>query len=279
QIVDMLLAECRAARVRVETGCTVSSVEKGDGFTVDTSRGKFTAASLVIATGGLSFPKIGATDIGYRIAKQFGLKIEPTRPSLVPLVFSSGKELGKLAGISVDTEVTADGHSFRENILFTHRGLSGPAILQASNYWHADKPLGIDLAPERDIAALLAKNAHSKKLLPNFLSEMLPNRLVEAFAANGLPNKPLDRLSGKEIESIGRTINDWRVGFKETEGWHKAEVTLGGVSTAELSSQTMEAKKIPGLFFIGEVVDVTGWLGGYNFQWAWSSGYAAGQYI
>lgn len=279
QIVDMLLAECRAARVRVETGCTVRSVEKGDGFTVDTSRGKFTAASLVIATGGLSFPKIGATDIGYRIAKQFGLKIEPTRPSLVPLVFSSGKELGKLAGISVDTEVTADGHSFRENILFTHRGLSGPAILQASNYWHADKPLGIDLAPERDIAALLAKNAHSKKLLPNFLSEMLPNRLVEAFAATGLPNKPLDRLSGKEIEFIGRSINDWRVGFKETEGWHKAEVTLGGVSTAELSSQTMEAKKVPGLFFIGEVVDVTGWLGGYNFQWAWSSGYAAGQYI
>jgi predicted Rossmann fold flavoprotein len=179
----------------------------------------------------------------------------------------------------VDTAVTADGHSFRENILFTHRGLSGPAILQASNYWHSDKPLEIDLAPDTDIAELLAANSHSKKLIVNFLSEILPHRLLETFALTGLPNKPIDQLNSKEIDLIGRSINDWQVRFKETEGWHKAEVTLGGVSTNELSSQTMESKKVPGLYFIGEVMDVTGWLGGYNFQWAWASGYAAGQAI
>jgi predicted Rossmann fold flavoprotein len=279
QIVDMLLAECKAAKVRIHTDCSVSSVSKNDLFAVESTRGTFTSDSLVIATGGLSFPKIGATDLGYKIAKQFGLKIVPTRPSLVPLVFSGGKDLGKLAGVSVDTSVRADGHSFRENILFTHRGLSGPAILQASNYWSTDTPLEIDLAPNTDVAALLTANSHSKKLIVNFLSELLPHRLIEAFAATGLPNKPIDHLNSKEIEFIGRSINEWRVGFKETEGWHKAEVTLGGISTNELSSQTMESKKVPGLYFIGEVMDVTGWLGGYNFQWAWASGYAAGQYI
>lgn len=279
QIVEMLLAECKAAKVRIQTGCSVRSISKNDRFSVETTQGTYECDSLVVATGGLSFPKIGATDIGYRIAKQFGLKIEPTRPSLVPLVFASGTAMGKLAGISVDSEVTADGHSFNENILFTHRGLSGPAILQASNYWQTGKPISIDLLPHTDIVELLAANSKSKKMLVNFLSEILPQRLVESFAEAGMPNKPLDQLSAKDIEFVGETLNDWHVGFKETEGWHKAEVTLGGVSTAELSSQTMESKKVPGLFFIGEVVDVTGWLGGYNFQWAWSSGFAAGEYV
>lgn len=279
QIVEMLLAECKAAKVKVETNCSVRSVAKDGRFIVDTTKGSIECESLVVATGGLSFPKIGATDLGYRIAKQFGLKIEPTRPSLVPLVFTTGKELGKLAGISVDTAVTSGGHSFRENILFTHRGMSGPAILQASNYWTAEEPIDIDLTPDMDVAELLSTNSNSRKLVANFLAELIPYRVVEAFVAIGIPNKPLDRLSNKEIEFIGRSINDWRVGFKETEGWHKAEVTLGGVSTSGLSSQTMEAKKVPGLFFIGEVIDVTGWLGGYNFQWAWASGCAAGRAV
>lgn len=279
QIVEMLLAECKAAKVKVETNCSVRSVAKNGRFIVDTTKGSFECESLVVATGGLSFPKIGATDLGYRIAKQFGLKIEPTRPSLVPLVFTTGKELGKLAGISVDTAVTSGGHSFRENILFTHRGLSGPAILQASNYWTAEETMDIDLAPDMDVAELLSANTSSRKLVVNFLSELIPHRVAEAFAAGGLPNKPLDQLSSKEIETIGRSINDWRVRFKETEGWHKAEVTLGGVSTSGLSSQAMEAKKVPGLYFIGELIDVTGWLGGYNFQWAWASGFAAGRAV
>lgn len=279
QIVDMLLAECRAAKVKIDTDCTVRSVAKNEKFAVETTKGTLESDSLVIATGGLSFPKIGATDLGYRIAKQFGVKIEPTRPSLVPLVFAGGRSMSKLAGIAVDSNVLANGHSFRENILFTHRGLSGPAILQASNYWHTGRPVAIDLAPETDIAELLAKNSRSKKLVVNFLSEHLPHRMVEAFAAAGMPNKPLEQLTEKEIATIGNTLNDWQVKFSETEGWHKAEVTLGGVSTAELSSQTMESKKVPGLYFIGEVVDVTGWLGGYNFQWAWSSGFAAGEYV
>ena len=245
-------------------------------FEIETNQGKFLCESLVIATGGLSFPKIGATDFGYKIARQFGLKIVETTPSLVPLVFANGQNFSKLAGISIDALVSSAKTNFRENILFTHRGLSGPAILQISNYWKGEKPVSINLLPNVNALELLENNRESKQNLDNFLSKFLPNRFAETFAAN---NKPLNQLSKKEIESIAESLNNWQVLFNETEGYHKAEVTLGGIDTNELSSQTMGSKKVKGLYFIGEVVDVTGWLGGYNFQWAWSSGFAFGQSV
>ena len=276
RIVDMLLAECKAARVRIRTSCTVASVAGNGPFEIETSKGKYTAAALVIAAGGLSFPKIGATDRGYRIARQYGIKIVPTRPSLVPLVLTEPIADSNLAGVSLDASVSAGGHSFRENILFTHRGLSGPAILQASNYWNPKDAVEIDLLPETNVASLLLAERSSRKKLSNFLSAHLPARFASAFVEKHFPDKPLDQMNTRELEEAGNLIDGLRVKFRETEGWHKAEVTLGGVSTDELSSKTMEARRVPGLYFIGEVVDVTGWLGGYNFQWAWSSGFAAG---
>lgn len=275
QIVEMLVSECRGARVEIKTGCTVRTVKNDDGFEIDTDQGIFRSESLVVATGGLSFPKVGATDFGYKIARQFGLRIVETRPSLVPLVFA-GMNRRELAGISIDSEVSANGTAFRENILFTHRGLSGPAILQISNYWRKSEPIEIDLVPGVDMSEVLERNRDSRKTLPNFLSEYLPARFAESFAG-AEKRKPLNQLSEKQIQSAAEQINNWAVIFSDTEGYDKAEVTLGGVSTAELSSKTMESTKIPGLFFIGELVDVTGWLGGYNFQWAWASGHAAGQ--
>lgn len=279
EIVAMLLDECEKAKAQIRTDCTIKNVVKNAIFEIETNQGNFTSEKLIIACGGLSFPKIGATSFGYEIAEQFGLKIVKTRPSLVPLVFKNGKGLTKLAGISVDANVSFEKQSFRENILFTHRGLSGPAILQISNYWDGKNPVEINLLPDENVEKMFDKNRDSKQTLANFLSRLLPNRFAEKFAAENFPDKTVNQLSAKEITRIIETLNDWQVFFVETEGWHKAEVTLGGVSTAELSSQTMEAKKVPGLYFIGEVVDVTGWLGGYNFQWAWSSGFAAGEDI
>lgn len=278
-IVEMLLAECARAKVEIRTNCSVKNVSKNDLFEVETNQGVFKSASLVIATGGLSFPKIGATDFGYRIAKQFDLKIVETRASLVPLVFAGGKAFQKLAGVSIASVVSSGKTSFRENILFTHRGLSGPAILQISNYWQPKKPISIDLLPSENAFELLGKNHSSRQNLDNFLSRFLPNRFAEIFTAQQFSNKPLNHLSKKEIEQVAEKLNNWQVLFDETEGFHKAEVTLGGVDTDEISSQTMEAKKISGLYFIGEVVDVTGWLGGYNFQWAWASAFAAGNSV
>ena len=277
QIVEMLLDECLKAEIR--TNCAVTKISKNDVFEVETNQGKFTAENLVIATGGLSFPKVGATAFGYEIARQFGLKTVPTRPSLVPLVFKNGKNFGKLAGISIDANVETGKKHFRENILFTHRGLSGPAILQISNYWKKEKAVTIDLLPNENLLQVFEENRDSKQMLANFLNRFLPNRFVEIFAEQNLPAKHINQLSNKEIEQIAEKLNGWQVFFDETEGWHRAEVTLGGVSTGELSSQTMESKRVRGLYLIGEVVDVTGWLGGYNFQWAWSSGFAAGQNI
>ncbi|HSK74600.1 MAG TPA: aminoacetone oxidase family FAD-binding enzyme, partial [Pyrinomonadaceae bacterium] len=281
KIVEMLLLECEKAKVKILTNCAVKNLEKNSFFEIETNQGKFTSESLVIASGGLSFPKIGATDFGYRIAQQFGLKITKTRPALVPLIFADNKTKGfqKLAGVSIDAAASFGRQAFRENILFTHRGLSGPAVLQISNYWQEKKPVAFDLMPEIDALELLEKNQTSKQNLDNFLSRFLPNRFAESFTALNFPNKPLNQLSKKEIEQIAEKLNSWQVRFDETEGYHKAEVTLGGIETNELSSQTMEAKKVPGLYFIGEVVDVTGWLGGYNFQWAWASGFAAGQVV
>ncbi len=275
QIVEMLLAECEKAKVAIRTNCRVNAVRKNNVFEIETNQGIFTAENLIVATGGLSFPKIGATDFGYKIARQFALKIKETRPSLVPLVFANNENFGKLAGVSVDSIVSTGKQSFRENILFTHRGLSGPAILQISNYWRKEKKISIDLLPDRNALELLEKNLSGKQNLDNFLGKFLPNRFAEIFTGNNSSNKPLNQLSRKEIEKIAENLDQWQVSFNETEGYHKAEVTLGGVDTNEISSQTMESKKVSGLFFIGEVVDVTGWLGGYNFQWAWSSAFAA----
>lgn len=276
QIVEMLLGECEKAKVEIRTNCSVKNVKKEDIFELETNQGKFFCESLVIASGGLSFPKIGATDFGYKIARQFGLKIIPTSPALVALVFADGKNFSRLAGVSLDANVSAGKKEFRENILFTHRGLSGPAILQISNYWQTEKNISIDLMPDFDAFELFEKNISSKQNLDNFLSRFLPSRFAEIFCSENFPHKPLNQLSKKELEKIAGTLNNWQVRFGETEGWHKAEVTRGGIDTNELSSQTMETLAIKGLYFIGEVVDVTGWLGGYNFQWAWASAFAAG---
>nr|MDQ3324104.1 NAD(P)/FAD-dependent oxidoreductase [Acidobacteriota bacterium] len=279
-IVEMLLEECRAAKVEIRANCSIKNIEKGDSFMVETSQGVFTSESLVIATGGLSFAKIGATDFGYRIAREFGLKIVETRPALVPLVFAKvAGNYKNLAGVSIDANISCGKQTFRENILFTHRGLSGPAVLQISNYWRKDKAVSIDLMPTANALELLENNGEKRQMLDNFLGQFLPDRFSEIFTERNFSNKPLNRLGKKEIEKTAETLNDWRVFFGETEGFNKAEVTLGGVSTNELSSQTMEAKRVPGLYFIGEVIDVTGWLGGYNFQWAWASGFAAGQAV
>ena len=292
QIVEILLSECRQARVEIRTSCAVKDVRKFDGtpkscrqdadvpFEVETNQGNFTGESLVIATGGLSFPKIGATDFGYRIARQFNLKIVETKPALVALVAAnSAASFKKLAGVSIDANVSYGKQSFRENILFTHRGLSGPAILQISNYWQKGKTVSIDLSPTADILEFLENNRESRQNLDNFLSRILPNRFAEIFTAQQFSNKPVNQLGKKEREQIARGLNDWQIKFSETEGYDKAEVTIGGISTGELSSQTMESKRVRNLYFIGEVVDVTGWLGGYNFQWAWSSGFACGQAV
>lgn len=278
-IVEMLLAECEKAKAEIRTNCSVKTLIRNNFFELETNQGNFAAENLVIASGGLSFPKIGASSFGYEVAKQFGLTLTAVRPSLVPLVFSGGQNFSKLAGVSIDSSVRAGKISFRENILFTHRGLSGPAILQISNYWDKEKPVRIDLLPEFDAEEIFEQNQNNKQNLDNFLCKFLPNRFVEIFTSQNFANKPLNQLSKKEINKIIQNLDNWQVHFDETEGWHKAEVTLGGVDTDELSSQTMESKKIPGLFFIGEVVDVTGWLGGYNFQWAWASAHAAGQVI
>ncbi len=280
QIVEMLLAECRAARVEIRLNCSVKNVEKNDLFKVETNQGSFICEKLVVASGGLSFPKIGASDFGYRIARQFNLKIVPTKPALVALAAENlDPDFKRLAGVSIDAAVSYGKNSFRENILFTHRGLSGPAILQISNYWQKGKAVSIDLLPTVDAANLLEENRANKQKLDNFLSRFLPSRFAENFTARNFQNKTINQFSRAEIEQIAGKLNDWQIKFSGTEGYDRAEVTSGGVSTGELSSQTMEARKIPELFFIGEVVDVTGWLGGYNFQWAWSSGFAAGQAI
>lgn len=278
QIVEMLLAECRSARVEVRTGCSVTTVEKNLSFRLITDNGTLESRSLVVASGGLSFPKVGATDIGYRVARQFGLEVLQTRPSLVPLVFRD-HGFGELAGVSLDSTVTAGGFSFRENILFTHRGLSGPAILQVSNYWDPDSAVTIDLAPGKDARKLLKDNRNDRRRLDNFFSAHIPSKVAARLFNANETAKPINQMSDAELNEAAENLNHWNVSFSKTEGFDKAEVTLGGVSTDELSSKTLESKKVPGLYFIGEVVDVTGWLGGYNFQWAWASGYAAGNSI
>ena len=275
-IVEMLEGECREAGVEIKSGVEVQVVEGGEEFTVKTNRGTFTADKLVIAAGGLSFPKVGATGFGLKIAEQFGLKIEETRPSLVPLVMSGKRNLTKLAGVSFSATVETGGTQFRDDVLFTHRGMSGPAILQASNYWQKDQPLVIDTLPDIDIKKLITEDRKSRRTLANFLSQYLPARVAGSIIDENLGAKPLDQIGNKDIEIITNSLKNWNAVFSGTEGYDRAEVMFGGVSTSELNSNSMAVNKFPKLYFIGEVVDVTGWLGGYNFQWAWASGYAAG---
>jgi predicted Rossmann fold flavoprotein len=235
----------------------------------------------VIATGGLSIPPLGATDFGYRIARQFGLRIEQPRPGLVPFTLPPQilKKLAKLSGISIDALVRCKGTEFRENILITHRGLSGPAMLQISSYWQPGRALSINLLPNTDIFDILLSNQRAEIELSNLLSQYLPKRFAQAWCELCGESRPLKRYDSRELRDIADRIHDMQIKPAGTEGFKKAEVTAGGVSTAELSSQTMGSKSVPGLYFIGEVVDVTGHLGGYNFQWAWSSGFAAGQVV
>jgi predicted Rossmann fold flavoprotein len=281
QIVEMLEAECGDAGVEIRLNCRVERVATNGQFELVTNRGALSSDSLVIATGGLSFPKIGATDFGYRIAKQFGINLVSTRPGLVPLTFNAEEQsaFGQLSGISIDAIATAEQKSFRENILFTHRGLSGPAILQVSSHRQENGPIQVNLLPDTNAQELLLKNRQSQKELKNLLAEHLPQRFTQEWCARFAPSKPMHRYSTTELESIARRLHHWEIFPAGTEGYPKAEVTLGGIDTGELSSKTMEARKVAGLYFIGEVVDVTGWLGGYNFQWAWASGFAAGQFV
>ena len=281
EIIDMLLNECAKVDVKVRCGCSVESVTKDTHFTVRTINEAFTSQSLVIATGGLSIKPLGATDFGYRIAEQFGLQIEEPRPGLVPFILDPHmlRRLGKLSGISLDALVRFGKTSFRENILITHRGLSGPAILQISSYWKPRLPISINLLPDLEDASFLEDEKSSSIELQNLLSRYLPKRFAHAWCALFGLTKPMRQFSSQELQLIAAKLHNFEVVPTGTEGFKKAEVTAGGVATDELSSQTMESKKVPGLYFIGEVVDVTGHLGGFNFQWAWASGYAAGQSV
>ena len=281
QIIDMLLRECAGAGVEIRCGCQVRSVSHDQGFTLETNQGRFVSSSLVIATGGLSIAPLGATDFGYRIARQFGLQIEPPRPALVPFTLTAAvqRQLSSLSGISLDALVNFGEVEFRENILITHRGLSGPAILQISLYWETGAPIAINLLPDEDVLELLRHKQSSEIELANLLAQYLPRRFAQAWCDLYVPSRPLKQFNDSQLSEIARKIQQFQITPAGTEGFKKAEVTAGGVATSELSSQTMEAKRVPGLYFIGEVVDVTGQLGGYNFQWAWASGYAAGQSV
>jgi len=278
EIVEMLLTECRAAKVELLLDTRLTQIDRADKFRIETNRGHFTSSALVIATGGLSIPKMGATSFAYDAARRFELPIIVPRPGLVPLKME-GEMLAlckSLTGVSADAIVACGKTSFRENILFTHRGLSGPAVLQISSYWRPGETLSIDLFPTTDAEHFLKdrKRNRPKAELKTVLSELLPNRLAEALAVG---SGPMANLADRRITTIAENLKRWRVTPSETEGWSKAEVTAGGIDTAALSSRTMEVRTVPGLHFIGEAIDVTGWLGGYNFQWAWSSGWCTGQ--
>lgn len=286
-IIRMLKAECDLGKVEWRMPCSVSELSKTDyGFLVATERGLVQASHVVIATGGLSIPKIGATDFSYRIAKQFNLKIVEPRPALVPLTFdaASWEPFVPMAGISLEVDIeTGEKKSkiiFREDLLFTHRGLSGPAILQISSYWQNGQSIRVNLLPELDVAEeLIAAKSTTKKNLANFLATYLPARLIDGLLlAHGFDgNLKIADMQDKRLRLLGEKMNRWELQPNGSEGYRKAEVTRGGVDTRELSQQSMMVNKVPGLYFIGEAVDVTGWLGGFNFQWAWASGVAAGK--
>lgn len=290
-VINVLLAQCDAGQVTrwqpcnvrtIQAGCADSGPDNGS-YTIECDRGTVRARAVVIATGGLSVAKIGATDFGHRIARQFGLRLVEPRPALVPLTFESSSFLpfAELAGLSLPVEISVGQRkgkiSFAEDLLFTHRGLSGPAVLQISSYWRAGMPIRVNLTPGIDLLqSLLSVKTHSRKMLANELTALLPGRLVSAwFKHHGTQDwqRPIDQTSDKALAALAQSLANWELTPSGTQGYQKAEVTAGGVDTRDLSSQTMESTQ-PGLYFIGEVVDVTGWLGGYNFQWAWSSAHA-----
>ncbi len=282
RIIDMLRNECEDAGVNWLMPCKVDRVDtKSECYLLATNRGDITCDKLVIATGGLSIPQIGATGLGYEIAKQFGLAVTPLSAGLVPLTFQPEDfaPYAELSGISFDAVTQSGKGRFREAILLTHRGLSGPAILQVSSYWKPGSAIHLDLFPDDNAADWLLEHRRSDMLLANLLAQRLPKRFATAFAEARQLNLPVKQLNEKQLRELSAQLHDWSFKPSGTLGYKKAEVTLGGVDTNELSSKTMEAKNTPGLYFIGEVVDVTGWLGGFNFQWAWSSGYACGQSV
>jgi predicted Rossmann fold flavoprotein len=282
-IVTMLADECRAGGVEIRLNQPVLAITKADMFRVQTSDLEAQAPALVLATGGLSIPKMGATGFAHRIAKQFGIPLTELRPALAPLVLE-GAELATiqaLAGVSLEVTARCGKHSFREGMVFTHRGLSGPAILQISSYWREGTAITLDLLPglQADDFLLERKRSRPKAKLKTILSEVLPQRLAQVMTTTYFVNAPIGNVPGKKLKDFSALLKNWHLMPLCTEGYAKAEVTLGGADTAALSSKTMMATKAPGLFIIGEAVDVTGWLGGYNFQWAWSSGWAAGSAV
>jgi predicted Rossmann fold flavoprotein len=276
-ILAMLLEECRLAHVSIFLGTSISEVKRDQDFVVRAGDAEFRAPVLVVATGGLSIPKIGATSFGYDLARQFGIKIQESRPGLVPFVFHEKDRSAycDLAGVSMEVDAACDGQQFREKMLITHRGLSGPAILQISSYWNSTRRVKVDLLPEREIVGelLTKKTARTAQALRSRLRELLPNRFADRWIELHSPSA----WTNSALEQWEKEMHSWTIAPAGTEGFEKAEVTVGGVDTDELSAKTMESRKIPGLLFIGEVVDVTGHLGGYNFQWAWASGRAAGE--
>ena len=288
-IVEMLWAECQHAGVQLRLNTDVVAITRHDGgdatrFALQTTAGVLHSHALVVATGGPSIPRMGSTDAGIHIAKQFGLKNIPFSPALVPFTFSQDKLDGLFAGLAgLSTEVIAScgKGTFRENVLFTHRGLSGPAMLQISSYWQKGMAVNIDLLPGRDAFTWLSalQKQRPKAELKTILGEALPSRLAQRLCETLFPNRPMGQYAEKNLQAIAQQLHCWQLTPSGTEGMRTAEVCLGGVDTRELSSKTFEANKVPGLYFIGETVDVTGWLGGYNFQWAWSSGYCAGQAV
>ena len=281
QIVRMLLDECADARVSIETGTAITSVDRVEaGFRIHTSRGRLDTPVLVVATGGLSIPRMGATGFGFELAHRFGHHVVPTRAGLVPLTLS-GKHLQRLdglAGVATDVEASCNGGGFRNRMLITHRGLSGPAILQISSYWQPGDTLRLDLLPGYDALAWLAERRSERPgaELRNVLAERIPKRLAQRLCEVWIDSRPLREYSPTQLREVAAVLQHWPIAASGSEGYRTAEVTLGGVDTNELNSTTMASRLIPGLYFIGEVVDVTGWLGGYNFQWAWASGHAAG---
>ena len=289
-ILDLLLAECERGQVTIKTSCEVSAVDAltdspdGARFRLDSNLGEFRCASLIVATGGLSIPTLGGSGFGYTLAKQFGHTVLPTRAGLVPFMFSDQMKAvtERLSGLALDVTMRNDRAAFSEALLFTHRGISGPSVLQLSNYWFPGETVAVDLFPGEDMAAWLKqrKKSHPKSLLRTVLAERLAKSLVQELQALLWPTHaetPLAQWADGLLEQLAERLHDWTLKPSGTEGYRTAEVTLGGVDTAGLSSKTMESRLQPGLYFIGEVVDVTGWLGGFNFQWAWASGHAAGQ--
>jgi len=283
QILKLIEDECRDAGVEVFSKCSVDTLKRKSGFQLQTSQGCFECDSLVIATGALSFPALGATDFGYRVAKQFGVPIIEPRPGLVPIIpqleDGSPWPFQELSGISIGCIASAGGQSFREQLLFTQRGLSGPAVLQVSNYCRPGETFTLNLLADETSTALLADARQSRQTPVRWLAKRFPKRFADAFAKQFVPDKPMAQMKRTDRERLVKQLFEWKLIVAKTEGYAKAEVTVGGVDTNALSSKTMECREIFGLYFIGEVMDVTGWLGGYNFQWAWASGHAAGQMV